>query len=188
MPVIQVFYEVPSDVALGLASGEMTRIGSVVRGASRFATHLKEIQAPKKAPETLAKKAIGAVRNPVVLVSITAATVAIGTGTYLSAQRQRRAEELAGTIAVYLRAVREGQLDEAVVQAVLSAADDLPLLGIRRRAFASLVREVSMITRQLAYANLYDAPALPDPRPKEGSIDEMRMNLESQLQIIRNAA
>ena len=51
MAIIQVAYEVPDDVVEGLATGVLTRYGSLIRGHTGYKLHLKEVPIPQ--PENI---------------------------------------------------------------------------------------------------------------------------------------
>lgn len=51
MAIIQVAYEVPDDVVEGLATGVLTRYGSMIRGHTGYKLHLKEVPIPQ--PENI---------------------------------------------------------------------------------------------------------------------------------------
>ena len=51
MAIIQVAYEVPDDVVKGLATGALTRYGSLIRGHTGYKLHLKEVPIPQ--PENI---------------------------------------------------------------------------------------------------------------------------------------
>ncbi len=48
MPIIQVAYDVPTEIYEGLISGSLTRFGSVVRNSTHITTHLKEVPLVKE--------------------------------------------------------------------------------------------------------------------------------------------
>ena len=87
--IIQVFYEVPDDILFGLASGEMSRFGSVVRGATAIAAHLKEVQPPVAEDASVIQKIATAARNPkVVGVAAGAAAVTVVGGGAATAKNE----------------------------------------------------------------------------------------------------
>lgn len=61
MAIIQVAYDVPNDVAVGLASGELMRFGSVIRNRTGIIKHLKEVSVSKAESSTVVKVASASV-------------------------------------------------------------------------------------------------------------------------------
>lgn len=189
--IIQVFYEVPDDILFGLASGEMSRFGSVVRGATAIAAHLKEVQPPVAEDASVIQKIATAARNPKVVgvAAGAAAVTVVGGGAYmLIRNREERIGELTSSLGAYLEAVRLGRLEEQGVNRVLGAIEDLPRFGLRKDRIEPLVREVFLITRQLAEANSRPIPELETPQPGADTIQELRLALETQRSIFRDVA
>lgn len=191
MPIIQVFYEVPPDLAVGLATGDMTRFGSVVRGSSQIVAHLKEVQAPRKPSEGAVQRLAAAARDPKVMMPVlvvSAATAVVGGGALLVVKHQQRVDALVAALTEYLAAVRKGQLGPDDINRVLAALDDVPRFALRHDAFAPLVREVVLITQKLAEANSYELPEAASDVKSGGSLVQLRSSLNSQLDIMRDAA
>lgn len=189
--IIQVFYEVPDDILLGLANGEMSRFGSVVRGAAAITAHLKEVQPPVAEGAGVVQKIAATARNPMVVgVAVGAAAVTVvGGGAYmLIRKREDRIGELTSSLGAYLEAVRLGRLEEQDVNLVLAAIKHLPKFGLPEDRLEPLVREVFLITRQLAKANSRPIPELETSQQRADTIQELRLALEMQRSIFRGVA
>ena len=155
MEIIQAAYEVPDDVYAGLATGALTRFGSVVRDRTGIIRHLKEIPIPKaengtalkaaSASATASKSVFSAVKDIVrkhpiaavvigVVVGATTATaggIAYGKFKEKKKQTQEKIElpecekDFNNTFIAYLDEVRAGKLEESTLDTLIDELNQM---------------------------------------------------------------
>ena len=134
MPLLQVTYDIPAEYAAGLASGEFTRFGSVVRDGSRIIGHLPEVADRADDAADGVRRLLRAVatkkRLPVVTLVIAVVT-AVVLGFVALRRKNRRKKELALEMRVqtasvaYLAAIQSRTMEPGRVEEMLSAVSDL---------------------------------------------------------------
>ena len=152
MAIIQVAYEVPDDVVEGLATGVLTRYGSLIRGHTGYKLHLKEVPIPQ--PENItavestsasaaASKSVFSVvkdavqKHPVaavvtaVVVAATAGGIAYGKFKEKKKQTQEKIElpecekDFNNTFIAYLDEVRAGKLEESTLDTLIDELNQM---------------------------------------------------------------
>lgn len=130
MVVEQVAFEIPTDVAMGLTSGDLVRYGGVVRDAGgHIVTHLKETGIPEQSEKVLAKAMQVAKSNPRATgaVLFTAGAAVAGGVAHLVYQRGQTKACLARlheAMAAYTDAMRDGAMRVTIIDQLLDAWTD----------------------------------------------------------------
>lgn len=171
MAIQQIAYEIPNDIALGIAKGLYKRFGGVIRNAENGAIvkHLKEVPVPEK---RAGSKALQVAKNhPVAAIGIGLAVVAgtAGTAYFLNKKEERKFKKNSPRCVVtfdkalkkYLRAVRKGILEEKDIDDLLKSIEKIKTLGDEEHITLDLSSDelkqlVNMIydyTRKLAKVN-----------------------------------
>ena len=171
MPIQQIAYDIPNDIALGIAKGMYKRFGGVVRNADTGAIvkHLKEVPVPEKKAGNAVLQAVK--NHPVATIGIGLAVAAgtAGTAYYVSKKEERELKknspkcvvEFDKTLKKYLKAVRKGTLQEKDIDDLLKSIDEVRTLGDEEHirldlSSGELKQLVNMIydyTKRLAKAN-----------------------------------
>ena len=155
MEIIQAAYEVPDDVYAGLATGALTRFGSVVRDRTGIIRHLKEIPIPKaengtalkaaSASATASKSVFSAVKDIVrkhpiaavvigVVVGATTATaggIAYGKFKAKKKQNEKKIElpecvkAFNNAFSTYLEEARAGNLNESTLDILIEELNQM---------------------------------------------------------------
>ena len=127
---VQVVLDVPKDIAAGLASGELVRVGGVVRSATTGAIvkHLREVRIPDKKTlngvTEVAQRVSGSTRGKVVLLLCLVGTFVVG-GKVAAGQRsnRRHAGVLNAALTRYLAAAEAGVMTVEHVDVLTSAIE-----------------------------------------------------------------
>ena len=155
MPIIQVQYEVPLNIYKGLALGELSRFGSVVRGKTGIIKHLKEVKNVEKVSEPLSAQAIKyASKNKGVLIGVGIFIVAVGGVTYLSLKNNKEKKDLQKRLTQialdhniilnqYLEEIKNANLKLATIESFIN---DLELL---EKTVASRQAEIDVSITEL---------------------------------------
>ena len=152
MAIIQVAYEVPDDVVKGLATGALTRNGSLIRGHTGYKLHLKEVPIPQpenitaveaaSASATASKSVFSVVKDAVqkhpvaavvtaVVVAATAGGIAYGKFKEKKKQTQEKIElpecekDFNNTFIAYLDEVRAGKLEESTLDTLIDELNQM---------------------------------------------------------------
>ncbi|CZQ88990.1 Hypothetical protein Tpal_1077 [Trichococcus palustris] len=153
MEIIQVAYEVPDDVVEGLATGALTRYGSLIRGHTGYKLHLKEV--PIRQPEnitavkttsasatasksvfsvvkdTVRKHPVAAVVTVVVVGTATVGGIAYGKFKAKKKQTKEKIElpecekDFNNAFIAYLDEVRAGNLKESTLDTLIEELNQL---------------------------------------------------------------
>lgn len=196
VPVQPVNFIIPPDIQLGLDAGNLVRYGGVVRNQlGHIVTHLKEVPVPGKEPAP-AQRVLSLLRDRRVVTVIVLGTAAGGTVAAFAVGKQMRARKcvknLNTSLVAYLKAARDGSLDEVAISRLLSdleAAEAYATDG--QVAVASeLVDLVIDYTIKLAEANSVDLRGMETESavPGGGGVIELRRHLEMQRSIFIDAA
>ena len=135
MSVVQIAFEIPSEIQTGLMDGSLIRYGGIVRDtAGHIVTHLKEV--PVNKSEGTLKKAgefIKNNKNPIIIISI-AATVALVAGiTYVVVKKKNEnvievpkyIVDFDKAFSDYIYAIKNGNVDEHVIDSLLNTVIEL---------------------------------------------------------------
>lgn len=200
--VIQVDFEVPREIATGLASGELTRFGGVVRNsAGRVVAHLKEVPVVERATEEFVKRAGSSLKNPRVAVTAGAMTlVAVGGGVIYAAKKRKKSAEQVVPVCVqnysrslqaYLEAIQSGNLDLDIINqlredlnAVIAYEDhDGAVIAFSPEQLSVLSKILADYTGELVKMN--DPGLLEEVLRPEGSEGARAVDLKRHLDLQR---
>lgn len=208
----QVAFEVPAEIALGLATGKYVQWGGVVRdGAGHIVKHLKPadvqngankaLQIADQAPQ-LAKQN----RKVAIAALAVAGVAAVGGGIYAGmthvrhskedAMRKRRMADFSAAFSEYLKALGDGELTvekiDKLEDAIAALNDDKEgfTVEIKDDQFEDIVKSVRDYTERLSKANGEKAPnvilGLFEKKPND--VEGLRECLNTQREILVRAA
>lgn len=203
MPIIQVAYEVPAEVAAGLATGIYKRFGSVVRDSNEIIMHLSEVGQTKEKTGSLIKGLFdgGAKTTGMIAIGIGVVAAVGGAAYYLSARKKRdsepseieTAERYNFTLEAYLEAITTGNLDlktlkefKTEIQALkISTASGEISFEYSHEWAQALNSLLADYTRKLAEANSADLSELPELSPDtiEMLLNDIHIYLDAQKRI-----
>lgn len=208
MAVVPVAYDIPEDILEGLASGALTRFGSVVRDRAQIIAHLKEVPLPGGGQEMEATSIAAALKNPQILIGLgVVVAAAAGSMAFWAARKRKQAvssgpskyvENYNASLGAYLEAVRNGRLDADIVDRLVSDLDVVAAesdggriaVEFSTEQSEALVKLVVDYTRKLAEANSVDLKEIQETTShSEGHpIVDLRRYLDAQRQIFAAAA
>ena len=208
----QVAFEVPAEIALGLATGKYVQWGGVVRdGAGRIITHLKPADVERGANKALciAGQAVQlAKQNKKVAIAAlaVAGVAAVSGGVYAGvtclrqskeeAARKRRMADFSAAFSEYLKVLGDGELTvekiDKLEDAIAALNDDKEgfTVEIKDDQFEDIVKSVRDYTERLSKANGEKAPnvilGLFEKKPND--VEGLRECLNTQREILVRAA
>lgn len=204
MTLIQVTYEVPAEIAAGLATKSFQRFGSVVRGPENIIAHLKEVEQVKEQAGALKGLFKGGVKSPGSIVAIGIGVVGVTVGAiYLVGARRKDAarslqleavERYNASLVSYLEAITTGELDELNLKKFRDDVEVLKALAMTGEISVEFSQEHSKAlnalladyTRELAHANSVELAELPElsPGTAETLMEDIELYLDAQQAII----
>lgn len=213
MPVIQIDYDVPLDIAKGLATGELRMLGTAaVRSRTGIAAHVKEISRTVRASENVAGASVAKnLKNPkVVVIGLGVVAVAVVGGGVAAGwaairRRQDAKPEVPDCVArynaslgAYLEAVGRGSLDSDLITRLISDLDAVKensesgklALEFSVEESEALVNLAADYTSRLAEANSVELSAL-EAMTSDSAVSpvvDLRRYLEAQRQIFDKLA
>lgn len=134
MPLVQVTYDIPAAYVAGLASGEFSRFGSVVRDSNRIIGHLPEVTGrPDEVADAARRlvKSMASKKSLLIVAVVVAVFAALVIGFVAVRRRIRRKKELVAETRVqsasvaYLSAISSRAMEPGFVDRMLSAIDDI---------------------------------------------------------------
>lgn len=212
MPTIQITYDVPLDIAKGLATGELSMLGtSAVRNSKHIAAHIHEVSRTISDIDDATSAAIAkSFKNPkfIILGLGVVAVAAVGSGVAAWAMRRKPQEaqpevpecvaNYNASLAAYLGAIGSGSLDADHITRLIEDLDALKgnadsgtiSLVLSVEESDKLVRIMADYTSQLADANSVELSGLDetDSESTEGVIVDMRRYLMAQREIFDQTA
>jgi hypothetical protein len=215
--IVQPRLYVPPEILTGLASGELMRIGSVVRNtAGHIVKHLDEVPNLPVQQETARRAALSLkhlgrlldLKDPRIIAgAIVISTAAAGGVLYFVTRKQKdpagselsqRVKDYTASLTAYVEAVRDGTLDVGIINRLISDLDAVKdqsedgriVLDFSADQAADLVNLIVTYTQELAQANAVDLNELQErlPAPGGASIVDLRRHLEAQRHIFGEAA
>ena len=129
---VQVVLDVPPDIAVGIASGALVRVGGVVRDANtgQIVKHLGEVRLPDKeaakAARAIAQRALNATRGKVGAGIVVVGAVAVAVGGKVAFDwwnSRRRAKDLNMALNAYLDAAKAGQMTVGRIDSLSAAIE-----------------------------------------------------------------
>ncbi|MGC0142587.1 hypothetical protein [Pseudactinotalea sp. Z1732] len=209
MPTIQPQFDIPTDIADRLASGELVRWGGVVRDhGGQIVKHLKE-RVPEDAPQELAERLSAAVKDQrLVVIGVGVVTLVAAAGGVAYWAKRRKSphrpavavevppsfERYSASLTRYLEAARDGNLDADVIDRLVADLDAIEAesengairIEVTPEDARTLVQLVADHTHRLAQANDRDLGELPALSGGDGAtIIDLRPYLAAQAAIFR---
>lgn len=206
MPIIQVYYEVPLDIAAKLSTGELTRFGSVVRDSYRIVTHLKEVPfQKKKAQKAFAEvaKAAKQYKKPLICLGIVNAAIYGGLA-FVSIQERNALKEQQATVeknnreyqsalSRYITSIKSGNLNLDAVNNLSSSLRNLEeqesksegKITLSKDTLDQLLGILDDYTAQLFAANGITSSLSQNPGAESGIIDLIPY-LDAQKRLLEN--
>ena len=129
---VQVVLDVPPDIAVGIASGALVRVGGVVRDANtgQIVKHLGEVRLPDKeaakAVRAIAQRALNATRGKVSAGIVVVGAVAVAVGGKVAFgwwNSHCRAKDLNMALNAYLDAAKAGQMTVGRIDSLSAAIE-----------------------------------------------------------------
>lgn len=212
MPTIQITYDVPFDIAKGLATGELSMLGtSAVRNSKHIAAHIHEVSRTISDIDDATSAAIAkSFKNPkfIILGLGVVAVAAVGSGVAAWAMSRKPQEpqpevpecvaNYNASLAAYLGAIGSGSLDADLITRLIEDLDALKgnadsgtiSLVLSVEESDKLVRIMADYTSHLADASSVELSGLDetDSESTEGVIVDMRRYLMAQREIFDQTA
>jgi hypothetical protein len=213
VPVVQITYDVPLDIAKGLATGELSTLGTAaVRNSKNITAHIKEVSRTISDGKDPMAAAVGkSVKNPkfVIIGLGVVAVAAVGGGVAVwarSKKKQPAAEHETpecvvnynASLAAYLEAIGSGSLAADLINRLIADLHALKenadsgtiSLELSVEESDKLVRLIADYTNKLADANSFEPSGLDDADTDsaDGVIVDIRRYLEAQRQIFDEVA
>ena len=160
--VIQEAFDIPDDIAVGLASGVYRRLGGVVRYAigenkGQIVKHLDPISIPKNQDASLsvAQKALNVAKNNKKLLigaGVVVGAAAIGGGVYYGVSSYRR-KKCQDAFKRYIEAIRMGELTFEIIDNLEVALSGVKTIKMKPEELLLLVGHIRDYTIKLAENN-----------------------------------
>ena len=197
---VQVVLDVPPDIAAGLASGALVRVGGVVRDANtgQIVKHLGEVRLPDKeaakAARAIAQRALNTTGGKVGVGIVVVKAVAVGGKAAVDWwNSRRRAKDLNVALNAYLDAAKAGQMTVERIDSLSAAIEAARGGGLTDGGLTDLVsiaeKVVNLVegyTTALAEANeaVWQAEQSTDVEP----LVRLEHSLIEQRRILGEAA
>lgn len=212
--VVQITFDVPPDIRAGILRGDFIRYGGVVRDtAGRLVTHLKEIPAPAKSMEQVAKPAALTLKSPWVAIGAGVITlVAVGGGIVVASKKWKKGSESAmpecvqsynRSLRAYLDAIQNRRLNSAIIDQLITDLDAVVAHGdegdttvaLSPDHLATITKVILDYTSKLAKANGIEMDEGDESGsdesgdgPTDAVVVSLRRYLETQKRIFAQAA
>lgn len=207
MPIKQVSYDIPAEIAAGLAAGTLKRFGSVVRDGKGIIMHLKEVgQVDEKAGSIVKGLFEAGAKSPgVIAIGIGVVAAVGGAAYYLGTRKQRdtkspdigTTERYNASLVAYLEAITAGELDSKILKEFKTEVEALKNSTVNgeisveysHKWAEALNALLADYTRKLSEANsaeLLELPELPELNPgtAETLFADIEVYLNAQQKII----
>ncbi len=192
MAIIQEVFDIPDDIAIGLASGIYRRIGGVVRYAvgekkGQIVKHLKPVALPQnqEAALSIMEKTLqfGRKHKKLMIGTIAVAGVAaVGGGIYTGVTVYKR-KRFQRAFKRYIDAVRMGALNVEIIEDLESALSDMKTINMKASELLLLVTHIRDYTLKLAENNNVKV----EINETDTAIIDLKQYLEMQKRILRSA-
>lgn len=208
----QVAFEVPTEIALGLATGKYVQWGGVVRdGAGHIVKHLKPADVQNGANKALqiadqAAQLVKQNKKVAIAALVVAGVAAVGGGIYAGmthvrhskedAMRRKQMADFNTAFSEYLKALGDGELTIEMIdrlEGAITALNDGKegfTVEIKGEQFEDIVKSVRDYTERLSKANGEKAPnvilGLFEKKPND--IEGLKECLNTQRGILLRAA
>ncbi len=192
MAIVQEAFNIPNDIAVGLASGTYRRIGSVVRYATgehkgQIVKHLKPVPVTGNddSAASLAKQAIDFGKEHKKLMIATAvvaagATVVGGIHAATSVHKKKRFQK---AFSEYIDAIRIGNLTIEVVESFEAELANVDTIKMKASELALLVSHIHDYTLKLAEDNNIK----PKFKKNKACVIELQQYIDLQKKILKSA-
>lgn len=211
MPVVQITYDVPVDIANGLASGELSMLGTAaVRNSKHIAAHIREVSRTISDGDDAVSEAIAkGFKNPkfVIIGLGVVAVAAVGGGVAWAIGRKEQKAQSAvpecvvnynASLAAYLEAIGSETLSAELVTRLISDLDALRenadsgtiVIELSVLESEALVALVADYTSKFAEANAVSPSVLEEASSVSngGTVVELRRYLEAQRRVFDESA
>lgn len=211
MPVVQITYDVPLEIAKGLATGELKMLGTTaVRNNTHIAAHIREVSRTiSDGDDTIGAAIAKSFKNPrfvIIGLGVVAVAAVGGVAVWVKGKKQQAAAPEApecvasynASLAEYLEAIGSGSLDADLITRLISDLDALKenldsgtiSLELSVGESEELVRILADYTSTLADANSVELVGLDEANSEsaDGVIIDMRRYLVAQRQIFGESA
>lgn len=203
MTIQAVHFDIPSDIQVGLDSGDLFRFGGVVRDSfGHIVEHLKEVPFTEESQEAVGRVA-ARLKNPWVITALGLSAVAAGGSmAFLTVKKRKqirkRLESYNASLRAYLEAVRDGAMNVGIISQLISdldaikeqSDDDSITVDFPTEQSEKLVNLAVNYTRKLAEANSVELSGLLERGriPENDAVVDLRRHLEAQRRIFTKAA
>jgi hypothetical protein len=210
VPVVQITYDVPLDIAKGLVTGELKLLGTAaVRNNTQITAHIREVSRTiSDGKDPVASAMANGVKNPkfVIIGLGVVAVVAVGGGVAVWAKTKKKQSapeyETPGcvarynaSLAAYLEAIGSSNLEAELIDCLIADLDALKQnadtgaisLEMSLEESSKLVRVIADYTNKLADANSVELRVV-DGESADGVIVDMRRYLQAQRRIFDESA
>ena len=186
--IVQVAFEIPDDLAVGLATGLYRRLGGVVRYATgpnkgQIVRHLKEVMVLDKKEEalSLAEKAIqiGKAHKKLALGVMIVVGCSTTAGLVYTGINHKKQKKFKTSFQAYIEAIRTGNLDIEHIEDLENSLSDVKTIKLKACELSLLVWHIREYTLKLAEANNVDV----DIEETETPIVDIQRYLEMQKEI-----
>ncbi|GAA4991251.1 hypothetical protein GCM10023205_73980 [Yinghuangia aomiensis] len=211
MTFIQITYDVPVEIAKGLATGELRTLGTAaIRDSTGITAHIREVSRVVGNQDSAVGAAFAkGLRKPkVVVIGLGVVALAVGGGVvgWVAKRKQQPAkpevpecvQSYNAALAAYLEAISSGSVNSDLLSQLISALDavkensDRGVIALEFSVEESeaLVNLVADYTNKLAEANSVDPihPGETTANPANCSIVDLRRYLVTQRRILTGAA
>lgn len=189
MAIIQEAFDIPDDIAVGLASGLYKRIGGVVRyaiGANKgqIVKHLDPIILPGE-KLTIAEKAFEIAKNNKKLVIGAAVVIGVATiaGTTVAIAHHKKKIAFQEAFNSYVEEIRKGTLNVETITNLEAALSNMHTVELKPSELSMLVDHIRNYTKYLAENNEIDFKIKESDTP----IIDLKRYLAMQKKILRTA-
>lgn len=196
MAIVTVAYDVPDRIWEGLANGELSRFGSVIRNRAGITEHLKEVPLPVNLQTSDLWRRATVVKNPAVAVGLGVVMLAGAVMWGVKSKRQsagsgtlKCVEEYNSSLKAYLVAIQSGNPEADTVNRLLDSLDAIKrefdsgkmALDVSPAESEALIDLIAGYTKKLADVNSME---LGEPEaPSVGSLDKSILALRHYLEV-----
>lgn len=192
MAVIQEAFDIPDDIAVGLATGIYKRFGGVVRWAvgsqkGQIVKHLKPIQLPEAVESgNRTQKALELFthnKKTTYIAAIVLGTAVAG-GVAYSVHNSSKRKKFHNAFQAYIEAIRTGTMTISLIEEMEKALSEVDSIKMTPEELSVLVSHIKDYTIKLANDNGEEVSNL---KISESPIIDFKKYLEMQKRIIETA-
>lgn len=192
MAIIQEAFDIPDDIAVGLASGLYRRIGGVVRYAvgehkGQIVKHLDPIALPKDEQEaiSIAQKVLQFEKEHKKLMvgAAVVAGVAVAGGGVVAGINAHKKGKFQKAFKKYIDSIRSGNLDVQTIEDLERSLENMKNVNMKASELSVLVGHIRDYTVKLVEDNSLDI----DVKATDSPIIDLKKYLEMQKKILKTA-